>query len=272
MCEEKKRRKWILAVGTLGLLFSLGVGIDEADFLGGDHTSTQQYLEVYSAFLLLLVYIVPFCIWMRSICRNYKLRETELLAAAVCGAFIPAAFAGVLNDAIGGFLSKQLGSFYSDQWLGSLEVGVVEELLKLGTTALILYVLGRRRMKDYLSIGMCVGIGFQIEEDLSYITDSGFKDVNQAFPAALDRIAGAVGSHWAYAAVTAAGLYLIVRTGEKGHTRKGIGLIILVIADHFLYDSPIGDSVFAEALLAVAVVLPVILFFKRPEMRIEEVK
>ena len=67
-----------------------------------------------------------------------------------------------------------------------------------------------------------------------------------------------------------AGLYLIVRTSGQNHRRKGLGWILLVMADHFLYDSPIGEPQLFNALLTVAVVLPVILFFRSPEMRAEE--
>ena len=105
-------------------------------------------------------------------------------------------------------------------------------------------------------------MGFQIEEDFSYITDSGFKHVNAAFPAALDRIVGALGSHWAYTGVTVVGLYLIVSASSGRNKRKGLLWILLVMANHFLYDSPIGSVPLFSALLAAAVVLPVILLLK----------
>lgn len=265
-----KKNHRTLAAGVLILLFALGLLINESDFIGQDSTAAVQYLKVYSAFLPLLAYIVPFGIFMRRVSAKYRISGLELLAAAGCGAFISSAFAGELNGGFDDLMTGVMGKAYSDAWLGSLETGIAEELLKLGTAALLLYALGRKSLKDYLSIGMCVGMGFQMEEDIAYITDSGFKDVNQAFPAALDRVSCSLGSHWAYAAVTAAGLYLIVRTSGQNHRRKGLGWILLVMADHFLYDSPIGEPQLFNALLTVAVVLPVILFFRSPEMRAEE--
>ena len=256
-----KKNHRTLAAGVLILLFALGLLINESDFIGQDSTAAVQYLKVYSAFLPFLAYIVPFGIFMRRVSAKYRISGLELLAAAGCGAFISSAFAGELNGGFDDLMTGLMGKAYSDAWLGSLETGIAEELLKLGTAALLLYALGRKSLKDYLSIGMCVGMGFQMEEDIAYITDSGFKDVNQAFPAALDRVSCSLGSHWAYAAVTAAGLYLIVRTSGKNHRRKGLGWILLVMADHFLYDSPIGEPQLFNALLTVAVVLPVILFF-----------
>lgn len=192
------------------------------------------------------------------------MHRLDLLIAGFCGAFIPAALAGNLNDAFADMMSHLMGHLYSDAWIGSAGTGILEELLKLGTTGLLLYVLGRRSLKDYLGIGMCVGIGFQIEEDLSYITESGFENTEKAFPTALDRVSASFGSHWAYAAVTAAGLYLIARGSGKHHRRKGYGLILLVMVDHFLYDTPLSDSLLINGLLTVAVVLPVLLFFQKP--------
>ncbi len=261
--EARRRRRRLIAAGILILLFAFGTVINESDFLGRDRTTAVQYLEVYSAFPLLLVYIVPFCLVMKYLCAKYEMHKGDLLIAGFCGAFIPAALAGNLNDAFAEMMSHLMGHLYSDAWIGSAGTGILEELLKLGTTGLLLYVLGRRSLKEYLGIGMCVGIGFQIEEDVSYITDSGFQNADQAFPAALDRVSACFGSHWAYAAVTAAGLYLIARGSGRHHRRKGCGLILLVMVDHFLYDTPLSDSLLINGLLAVAVVLPVFLFFQK---------
>lgn len=262
--EERRRRRRLAAEVILILLFTFGIVINESDFLGQDHTTVVQYLEVYSTFPFLLAYIVPFCLVMKYLCSKYEMHRLDLLIAGFCGAFIPAALAGNLNDAFADMMSHLMGHLYSDAWIGSAGTGILEELLKLGTTGLLLYVLGRRSLKDYLGIGMCVGIGFQIEEDLSYITESGFENTEKAFPTALDRVSASFGSHWAYAAVTAAGLYLIARGSGKHHRRKGYGLILLVMVDHFLYDTPLSDSLLINGLLTVAVVLPVLLFFQKP--------
>ncbi|MDD5921810.1 MAG: PrsW family glutamic-type intramembrane protease [Eubacteriales bacterium] len=268
--QKKTRRRKTAALFALILLLALGILNNQGDYLGRDKSAAGQYLEVYSACLLLLAYIVPFVIFMRWLCRRYKLRRIGLLLAAFCGAFIPTPFAGWLNDDFTHMMSHWLGHSYSDDWMGSVEVGIVEELLKLGTTALILYVLEQRSLKNYISIGMSVGIGFQIEEDISDITTAGFMHLNDAFPAALERVSGSLGSHWSYAAVTAAGLYLIVTAkGDKRKRLKGFGLIALVMADHFAYDTPIGEINLFNALLAVAVLLPLVLIIQSPEMKKE---
>ena len=264
---EKGQRNRLIAVGVLVVLFTLGMAIDEGDYLAGKHTGAVVYLQVYSAFLLLLVYIVPFCILMKRLCQKYGMNGFELLAAVACGAFIPAAFAGEINDGFSGLMRHLMGRASSDAWLGSAETGVVEELLKLGTVALLVYIFSRKSRKDYLSLGMSVGMGFQIEEDFSYITESGFKHVSGAFPTALDRIVGALGSHWAYTGLAAVGLYLIVHSRSDHHVRKGVFWILYVMANHFLYDSPIGDVNLFSALLTVAVLLPVIVFLKDVEAK-----
>lgn len=258
----KQYKNRIIAAGVLILLFTLGMAIDEGDYLAGKHTSAAVYLQVYDAFLLLLVYIVPFCILMKRLCKKYGRSGFELLIAVACGAFIPAAFAGEINDGFSDLMRHLIGRAYSDAWLGSAETGVVEELLKLGTVALLVYLFSRKSRQDYLSIGMSVGMGFQIEEDFSYITESGFKHVSEAFPTALDRIVGALGSHWAYTGLTAVGLYLIVCSRGDHHVRQGVFWILFVMVNHFLYDSPIGNVNLFSALLTVAVLLPVIVFLK----------
>lgn len=268
---RKIRRHKTEGLAALILLLSLGTLNSSGDFLGPEHSSVLKYIEVYSSFLMLLIYIVPFVFFMKWLCKKYSISGLELMLAAFCGAFIPSPFAGALNDGFTHHMSHLLGHYYSDAWMGSFEVGIVEELLKLGTAALILYVLGRKSLKIYLSIGMCVGMGFQIEEDISYITESGFKHVNESFPTAINRIQGSIGSHWTYTAVAAAGLYLMVTArGNKKKRNKGLGLILLAIADHFLYDTPIGDINLFSALLTVAILLPLVLIFKSPEMSSED--
>lgn len=264
--NEKKQRRQLIVTGVLILLAGLGLLINETDFMGSSHTKVLQYLEVYSAFLPILIYIVPFGIFVKQIGAKGEMSSRELLTAVFCGAFITSPFAGEVNNSFDSLMKSMMGHSYSEAWMGSLEAGIAEELLKLGTTALLVYVWNRKTFRQYLLIGMCVGMGFQIEEDISYITESGFKNVNDAFPTALDRISGALGSHWCYAAVTAAGLYLIVRASGKNHRRKGIGWILFVMADHFLYDSPIGDINLFNAVLTVAVVLPLVIFFRSPEV------
>jgi len=253
------------------LLFALGLLNEPEDFLGPKHTSWVRYMEVYSSFLLLLVYIVPFFLFMRWFCKKYTVSGLELLLAGFCGAFIASPYAGDLNDDFTRIMTRLLGHYYSDAWMGSFEVGIVEELLKLGTTALVLYVLGRKSLKSFLGIGMCVGMGFQIDEDISDITESGFRHVNEIIPIAVDRIQVALGSHWCYAAVTAAGLYFMVTAmGDRKRRRKGIGLIILIMSDHFVYDTPIGDVNLFNALLTAAVLVPLVLILRSSEMSPEE--
>ncbi|MGN1382780.1 MAG: PrsW family glutamic-type intramembrane protease [Eubacterium sp.] len=269
---ENRRKRRLIVTGVLIFLLTCGMAVDEGDFLGGKHASAGQYLMVYSAFLPLLIYIVPFCVFMKWASAKYRVRGLELLAAAFCGTFFPAAFAGDLNSGFEDLMKSLMGHAYSSAWLGSAETGIVEEVLKLAATAMLLYVLNRKSLSSYLCIGMCVGMGFQVEEDISYITDSGFQNVSQAFPTALDRVYyGSLGSHWAYAAVTAIGLYLIVRTRGVHHVRRGVGWILFVMADHFLYDTPLGDSLLISAILTVGVVLPVAAVFTSAEMRGETV-
>lgn len=268
--NKKKHRNRIIVISVLIMLFTVGMMENEGDYLGGDQTSVKQYLLVYSAFLPLLVYIIPFAVFMHEAVKKYDLAKIELLIAVLCGAFIPCAFAGWFNDGFEALMKGLMGSAYSSDWLGSLETGIVEEALKLGATGMLVYVFGYRSMRSYLATGMCVGMGFQIEEDIGYITQSGFKDVNTAFPTALDRVAdGCFGSHWAYAAVTAAGLYLIVRAAEEHHVRKGIGLIVMVMMDHFIFDTPLGVSALCNMILTLALVLPVIVYWNKGDMEQE---
>lgn len=270
--DIKTRRKRLLVICILVMLFTAGLVINEADFRGNDHTSVIQYLEVYSAFLPLLIYIVPFGLILRWLGRKYEMKGQELLLSVFCGAFISSAFAGQINGGFDDLMKSLMGHSYSEDWLGSAEAGVVEEVLKLATTALLLYALNRKTLKDYLMIGMSVGLGFQIEEDLSYITESGFEKVKDAFPTALDRISCCFGSHWAYAAVTAVGLYLIVRSTSENHRRRGICWILFVMADHYLYDTPITDGLLFNVILTAAIIMPVIIFFMSPEVQVIEEK
>ena len=123
--EERRRRRRLAAEVILILLFTFGIVINESDYLGQDHTTVVQYLEVYSTFPLLLAYIVPFCLVMKYLCSKYEMHRLDLLIAGFCGAFIPAALAGNLNDAFADMMSYLMGHLYSDAWIGSAGTGIL---------------------------------------------------------------------------------------------------------------------------------------------------
>ena len=158
--DRPRKRGQLIVTGVLIFLFALGMLIDEADFMGTSHTGVIRYLEVYSAFLPLLIYIVPFVIIVKKLGVEAGLSSRKLLSAAFCGAFISSALAAEINDGFDSLMKHLMGHAYSENWLGSFETGIAEELLKLATVAMLLYVWDSETLDQYMITGMCTGMGF----------------------------------------------------------------------------------------------------------------
>ena len=260
---NKKKVRWIIMTCLLIGLFTMGSWLNEGDFLGKNSTGVSSYLSVYSTFFLLLIYIVPIAMLIHYLADKENVSKLYIIFSVMSGSLIASSLAGQVNGSFDDIMRELLGKAYSEDWLGSFETGIAEEVLKLFTAWLIIYVFSKRTKISYVLTGISVGLGFQIEEDISYITDSGFKHIKDAFPTAIDRISASVGSHWAYAGVTALGLYLISGSDEKNHKKKGFGLIFLVIIDHFLYDTPLGSSLLMNMVLTVITILPLVFFINK---------
>lgn len=221
----------------------------------------QRYLMLLFCSALLLLYLIPFFLFVKWTCKKLKISRLFPLFAFFTGWFIPGWIAGQLNHSFEAlFQSMNLSSSAID-WCIAVQTPLVEETLKVLTVVWFLILIGKKERKDYLIGGMCAGMGFQISEDLGYIEEQvggSHKDFMNAIPFTIDaRIETSLESHWIYTAIMALGVYYFFQTKDR---KKGALLVLVVLADHALWDAPVTENMGAQALLGA--VLLFVFFFE----------
>lgn len=136
---------------------------------------------------------------------------------------------------------------------------LVEETLKLLTVLAVLGLAGRHGGRDWLVGGMCVGMGFQLNEDLGYIVDqvaSAHHGYETAVAVTLgDRVSGALVSHWTYTALAAVAVWLYFCQRRR---LRGLLLVLTPLLSHAAWDTPLSDAgALFEALICLIAANPV---------------
>lgn len=250
-----KSKKWWLGFLCFLILFFWGA---DKEFNGmilekisPASETVARYQMMLFCFVLLLIYFVPFVIFMRYTCRKLEISRRLPVIAFFSGWFIPGWVAGQLNEAAGKLIRALTSRQFTDTWGDAIEAPLIEETLKVLVVVWFLCLIGRKLRKHYLVAGMCVGMGFQISEDLSYIEEQvsgSHADYASAISFTLtDRVAGGLVSHWCYTGLMAVAVYLIFIAKKR---RNGILLLVAVLLSHGLWDSPLSDTDFGTGVLS----------------------
>ena len=210
-------RRWWVGLAAFLFLFLVGPFATFGNMDRGTiHHASQlaaHYQTMLLCFSLLLIYLVPFFLFVRYTRMRAGVPRWLVVLAFASGLFIPSWIAGELNDAADDLLRLLASKSFVSTWGDAIEAPLVEETLKLLTVVAVLGLAGRRDGRDWLVGGMCVGMGFQFSEDLGYIEDqivAGHHGFETAVPVTLDdRISGALVSHWTYTALVAVAIWLL---------------------------------------------------------------
>ncbi|MGN0076212.1 MAG: PrsW family glutamic-type intramembrane protease [Parafannyhessea sp.] len=241
----RRRRRWWVGLAVFLTLFFIGVSYEFGGMdLGDVHPASltaARYQAMLECFALLLVYLVPFFVFVRYTRLKSGVPRWFVVLAFFAGWFVPGWLAGDLNDAVSGLIRAAAGKGFANTWGDAIEAPLVEETLKLLTLVLVLGLVHLRGARDWLVGGMCVGMGFQVSEDLGYIESqvAGSRaELANAVPFTLNvRISGALSSHWVYTALVAVAAWLLFC--ERRRLRGWLYLLIPVLA-HFMWDTPLS--------------------------------
>lgn len=257
-----RRRRWWVGLSAFLLLFLMGVVVEFGNMDSGVlHPASQtaaRYQAMLGCFALVLVYLIPFLAFVRYTRIKAGVPRWLVVLALASGLFVPGWVAGELNNAASAFLGMLAPKWFVDAWGDAIEAPVVEETLKVLTVFGVLALVGRRDARDWLVGGMCVGMGFQVSEDLSYIEGqiAGSRtDFATAIPFTLgSRVSGALVSHWTYTALAAVAVWLFFCQRKR---LRGLAVFLVPLLDHFAWDSPVSDwGVLPVGLICLAAALP----------------
>jgi RsiW-degrading membrane proteinase PrsW (M82 family) len=263
---------WLGAVtiGTWLLLAGSGAGFAETR---QTHAALAPFWLGFMAFLVwVMTRFDPF----RAAVRYPQM----LLAGTALGGTVAVAMAVSGNTALEQFWASVLDPVTLSQWAPALTAPFVEEAAKLSCAAVILVLCAAvcTRISHALLVGMFVGFGFDVMEDLSYATMGALtsldSDLSGAGEQMYTRIATSVPSHWAFTALTAVGLLLVLPTyrnpGGWSRTRRIVTAALLLAAGplmHFVWNAPVPDDTLLKMGFNLALLLTITTLLLREERR-----
>lgn len=253
-----------IVVGGLSLLFNYGAAVRVT-------LNAELWLApVWLAFMVFLVWLILRFDPFRAV-RRYP---QSLAAASALGATAACAMAIAGNTAVQQLLGLVMPADTVEQWSAAISAPVIEETSKGLCAAVILLLCSAvmTRISHALLIGMFVGFGFDVMEDLTYSTNSALEnlgsDISGAGSSLVIRAFTSVPAHWSYAAMTAVGVLLLLpsfagRTAWSTRRRvvTACALFFSAWLMHFVWDSPTGTSgVLAVAALPLKVLFDMAVF------------
>lgn len=205
--------------------------------------------------------------------RSVRRVPQGLLAGTALGATTAVVMAMNGNTALQNVLGRFLNPDTLTRWSAALTAPLIEEASK-ATCAAVVLVLGRvvfHRISHALMVGMFVGLGFDVVEDLTYATmgalNSLDSDVSGASGDLILRILTAIPSHWAFASLSAVGVLLLLpsfseRAVWPRHRRILVAVALFLSAwfMHFLWDAPGPDGPAGAGVALLKVVVNLAIF------------
>lgn len=166
-------------------------------------------------------------------------------------------------------------------WEASLTAPIIEEASKALCAAVVL-MLGAHalhRISHALMVGMFVGFGFDLVEDLSYAANSALQDLDSDVTGAggnlILRFFTSVPAHWTYTSLTTVGVLLLLpqfrdRARWSTGRRQAIAFALLLSGPllHFIWDAPgPGAAIPLKILGSLAYFLVIAVVLLRDERR-----
>lgn len=241
-----------LTIGSYVLVTSLGQAF---------HETMDAHLQlgaIWAAFLAGLVWLIlrfdPF--------RSVRPYPQGLVAGTALGGTVATVMAMNGNGALQGVLGRVLDPDVLTRWSAALTAPVIEESSK-GLCAVLILVLCAavfHRISHALLVGMFVGLGFDISEDLLYSTKGALSSLDSDIAGASGdlgvRIFTAIPSHWAFTSLFAVGALLLLPTfaGRSAWPRgRRMATAAVLMASawfmHFFWDAPVSDDAGLAAML-----------------------
>lgn len=232
------KKKIVLIVYLLCIM----VGINYEFFdLGSLKLATSKYLELLFAISLLGIYIVPGSLLLKKL--EIQLNKVDYLVpvSLFSGLFIPGWLSSLGNSGVEVLWVNLFGSTeILKNWSAALTAPFVEEFFKLCCVLMILYLLKATDPTVVFLVGISVGFGFQIMEDISYLAQDMYSS-QSIFEQLFARISGSFVSHWAYTGIFSIGTVTLLKKDQLFSKKEAYCFVIAPVVLHFLWNSPMNE-------------------------------
>ncbi len=251
---------WMLINGAFVYLSEL------ADFrVSGQSLTLAIGLEI--------LYTLPF-VWFITRRDRYEREPAKLAALAFLWGGLVSTFlmAASANTAVLNIYAKTISVDFATSWGPAFTAPFTEETAKL-TGILIVVLLARqhvRSMYDGILLGMFVGLGFQVFENVQYLLNTAqanfnsnpFLDIFFVFGA---RSVTGVGGHWLFTGLCGAGVgYYLAETQRSKAARLlgASGFIAVAMLAHGLFDAGGALGSIAMPMGATILVISIVVAWK----------
>ena len=198
-----------LVLAGIGLQFELGDMADKDITLEAGRDLILN-LAVLAAFFLPIYFLI------KKLAKKLSVETIVLGTALFGGAFIAGwlSFAGnSLIDIINSNFIKDSAVF--NDWTNALTAPFAEEFFKALTAFAALYILGKKDLQSVLIAGLSSGFGFQVIEDIGYVSRQTFGGENS---------------------------YLLFSKVYKKYRRFGLWCVVSTVVNHFIWNSPFYET------------------------------
>lgn len=231
---------------------------------------SQQWLSfVLAIIILLIVYVIPISMLVIWFFGEKGQTWKEYCCALVFGALIIGQPAGWLNTKLS---DMSLAAFSRvsglEEWLPSMIPPLVEESLKMLLAILLLYLLRIKTIRQALSVGAGVGLGFQLSEDYTYILGALVENQVSPIQEALGRLSSSFASHWLLTTLMIGAWFLLVKIGVTQFTVKCY--LILPFLLHVIWNTSVVDGSLLLKGLLTTISLGLLFYFYQTIERIEK--
>lgn len=201
--------------------------------------SNSNYLKI-----LLGIYIIPSILLLKMLSTTLKIRAYFISIGIFSGLFSSGWISGECNSN----LENRLLNFFDsseiiDKWSAAVTAPFVEEGFKVICVLMIVSLFQITDIKPIFLIGISVGLGFQIVEDISYI------------------IGETNSSHWAYTGIFSTGIASILKKIQIFSKKDIYSFVVAPIILHFLWNSPMNEFSFKGINLLPPILSVVTLLF-----------
>lgn len=232
--------KWLLPSLFIALVLN---GI-EFELLGllSDVPTYQAASALILATSLFGLYLIPFSVVICYLAKRYQMSGFLIAVASLGGIYISGFLASYGNQWVGQFWSHVIPSTsFVSHWNDALTAPIVEEPIKAFAAILVISLFPTISLKEKFVVALLAGMGFQLTEDISYLSQAASKSLDSLLPTALERISGAATSHWVYTAIFTMGLYLLLKGSTTFSRRQKLFWLLSPLVLHFIWDSPLTN-------------------------------
>lgn len=228
------------------LLLSWGMEIQLLSYYFEDLTA-ERHLHLFLGMSGTLLYLIPILIILFYLSRKLGVSFPFILLALFVGWSIAAPLSMEVNTWVDGQLEQILSADIYQAWIDTFSAPFAEEFLKASTGIWVLFLLKEKRLSAAMLVGAASGLGFQLAEDMYYIAGESYLDVNNTYPELINRLSGALASHWLYTSIVVVGIMWLIQTHFKPKSILPYIYVLAPVALHFFWNSPfnVSQSIFS---------------------------